>query len=471
MSKISALNSHIKQRVNNNKLIERERVAFANGGNVDQKHDRLWLECGYPTEITAEMFRFAYERYSPAKAGIDRIVDKCWQTIPTILEADADDKASTPWELSVNDLLKKSAPFIMEADKHNAINRYAGLIIQLKDGRQFSDSVNKTKTKRTKERAILRLIPAWEEQLKVCEWDNDENSDNYGQPTMYEFQESEIGNRSNDGKPSRSIRIHPDRIIILSEGSFDGSMYSGVPMLRAGFNDLIDMAKVSGSSAEGFLKNASRQLAVNYTGDNVTAQGLAQQMGVKVDDLLDVMNDDISRLNEAIDAAMITMGADVKVLAVAPADPKPTWEVSANQYASSLKLPFTIIFGQQTGRLASDEDKTDYAMTIKFRCENWLDWLITHFVERMIRFGVVDAAPAKGFYIKWPDLLAPSELDKAELLVKLGQANTSFFNSGQVALLTVDEARNLVGMEPIEGVELTEDDSDSEDKKDSDKAS
>ena len=89
-------------------------------------------------------------------------------------------------------------------------------------------------------------------------------------------------------------------------------------------------------------------------------------------------------------------------------------------------------------------------MSAKQRREDWLDYIISVFIDRMISFGILDKAPESGYYCKWDDLLAPSELNKADLLVKLATANEAVFKSGQLALMTADEMRGIVGMEPLE---------------------
>ncbi|MEX6068141.1 DUF1073 domain-containing protein, partial [Providencia hangzhouensis] len=122
--------------------------------------------------------------------------------------------------------------------------------------------------------------------------------------------------------------IHPSRVIILCEGADDGNMFAGIPLLKAGFNKLLDIEKISGGSAEGFLKNASRQIAVEFDAatemDNIARA--AKDAGYK--DLGEAMTDKINKLNRGTDSAAVMQAGKMNVLSVAAADPTPSWEVA-----------------------------------------------------------------------------------------------------------------------------------------------
>lgn len=439
------------QKAINSNIMERERLSFA-GQGLDQKHDRIWCELGYKQTIEAEDYRFAYERHPAATAAVHRTLDKCWEKFPEIMQAGQDKKVVTPWEKDVNKLMRASYPFIKDADRRNLVNRYSCLIIQFRDGKTWDQPVDK-KIAQLKDKAIVRLIPAWEEQMKPSLWNMDATSDEYGKPAMWQYYSQRVIDDNEGGQPNMSQAIHPDRVLVLAEGAMDGSIYSGIPLLRAGFNMLIDMQKSGGGSAEGFLKNASRQIHINYNGEKVTIESLMRAVGAKdAEELLDMINGGVADLNEAIDACLVTMGGEAQVLSVAPADPQPTWEVSANSFCASIRKPFTIIFGQQTGRLASDEDKADDANTASQRRVGFLDHVIKSFITKLQGFDII--APMDEFDVEWPELLEPSPSDRATLFSTLATANKAIFESVGQSALTINELRIAAGFEPIKEPKL-----------------
>src|SRR5207253_2514448 len=137
---------------------------------------------------------------------------------------------------------------------------------------------------------------AWESQIKPGNFDTDTMSETYGEPVNYQFNEQPVGDDGTYG-PVRSVTVHPDRVIILCEGSEDENMLSGVPFLRAGYNKLLDLEKISGGSAEGFLKNASRQLGISFDAqtDMEAIAKMAKDAGYE--NLGEAMNDKMMKLN------------------------------------------------------------------------------------------------------------------------------------------------------------------------------
>lgn len=392
--------------------IGRQRMLYA-GQPGNTKRTKLWDEFGYPNNLEFERYYRAYERNAVAYAAIHKLLDACWTDNPTIIDGEEAKEATktTEWEKAVTKLLKKHWPKIKDADRRNLVGRYSALLIQFRDGREWSQPVDKMVVARLKDKSIVKLIPAWESQVKPGNFDTDTLSETYGQPVSYNFNEQPVGDDGTYG-PVRGVTVHPDRIIILSEGSEDENMLSGVPFLRAGYNKLLDLEKVSGGSAEGFLKNASRQLGIAFDKETRMEALVKAATDAGYKDLGEALNDKVAKMNRGTDAALVMQAGTPSVLSVAAADPKPTWEVTANEFAASIQCPFTILFGQQTGRLASDEDKTDWAKRCNGRRWGFQSTVIENILERFWKLGVIDPPSSGEVTLAWSDLLAPSEKEK-----------------------------------------------------------
>lgn len=338
--------------------IGRQRALYAGQFNGNTKRTKLWDEFGYPDAVNFDMLHRAYRRNSAAYAGVHKTLDSCWVDKPVVIEGPEVDesKQTTEWEKTVTQLLKKHWAKIKDADRRNMVGRYSALILQVKDGRAWSEPVDTALVKMLGLAALVKLIPVWESQIKPGNYDTDTFSPTYQQPVNYMFNEQPVGDDGTYGQV-RSITVHPDRVIILAEGSEDDNILSGIPLNEAGYNDLLDIEKTKGGSAEGFLKNASRQLGIEFSKetDMATLKKAAIDAGFK--DLGDALNDKIARMNRGSDSALVMQAGQATVLSVAAADPTPSWTVSANSYASTIRCPFNILFGKQTGNLASAEDE------------------------------------------------------------------------------------------------------------------
>lgn len=392
--------------------IGRQRLMYA-GRPGNTKRTKLYEEFGYPDHLSFEQYYRAYERNPVAYAAVHKLLESCWMDKPTIIDGDENKESTetTPWERAATKLLSKYWVKIKDADRRNLVGRYSALLIQFKDGREWKESVDTAVVSRLRDKAIVKLIPAWESQIKPGNFDTDTMSETYGEPVNYQFNEQPVGDDGTYG-PVRSVTVHPDRVIILCEGSEDENMLSGVPFLRAGYNKLLDLEKISGGSAEGFLKNASRQLGISFDAqtDMVAIAKQAKEAGYE--NLGEAMNDKMMKLNRGTDSALVTQSGTTSVLSVAAADPAPSWTVTANEFSSSIQCPFTILFGQQTGRLASDEDKADWAKRCNGRRWGFQTAVVQMLLERFWKIGVIDAPTSGEVTLAWSDLLAPSEKEK-----------------------------------------------------------
>ncbi|WP_025903262.1 DUF1073 domain-containing protein [Tatumella sp. UCD-D_suzukii] len=430
--------------------VGRQRMLYASQFNGNTKRTKLWDEFGYPDSVPFDLLYRAYRRNSAAYSGVHKTLDSCWIDLPTIIEGPESDEAAqnTEWEVMITRVMKRFWSKIKDADRRNLVGRYSALLLQIKDGNTWDKPVDVNAVRRLGDKAIVRMIPAWESQIKPVSYDIDTLSDTYGQPTEYQFNEQPIDDNGSYG-PTRSVTVHPDRVIILAEGAEDENILSGIPLNEAGYNDLLDIEKTKGGSAEVFLKNASRQLGISFDSstDMPTIAQMAKDAGYK--DLGEAMNDKMMKLNRGTDSALVTQSGTTSVLSVAAADPTPSWTVSANSYTSTIQCPFNILFGKQTGNLASTEDKSAWAGRCNSRRNGFQTDVVTAVITRLWTIGAIDAPANDEITITWSDLLAPGDTEKlANMSTIADVAQKSQAALGRSSI-TENEIRAAGGLEPV----------------------
>jgi hypothetical protein len=424
--------------VNEATLAAMTRAREALLGSLDAKRPAAWDQFGYTTDLTFEMLYRAYKRGGPGHGAVHRILDKCWQKAPRIKQPAAD--AETPWEVKTRKVLEAVQAWkkLRDFDRRNMVGKYAGLILRVADSLPLSAPMVRAKK-------LVDLVPVYENQLRVQAWDSNPDSPTFGAVTLWQYRHRPPMADNSQAAPDKWVDVHPSRIVILAEGSV-GDFQDGVPLLEAGFNHLVDLEKIGGGSAESYLKNSARTMVFKFD-TNSNPQAITQNPDGSTSgkSVATVLEEKTQALNSNIDASIALQGGEASTLQTTVHDPEGAFLLAANLFAASVQLPFTILFGQQTGRMASDEDRADYAERCQSRQANELTPMITDLITRLQAAGIVDAGE---FEVEWEDLAGATEDQKVDRLVKMTSAMKAAFDAGLTEpLFDANELRAVVDFE------------------------
>lgn len=417
------------------------RMAMMRGMGADDKRKCAWQEYGWKDELDFNDFYNLWDRQGVAYGVVNLLNDKCFETMPWVIEGDEFDekRPETPWEKSFRLFAKKTKLWraFKTADQYRMVGRYSGLILRLADGGAWADPV-----KPGSKPVIKEIIPAWEGQLIPADIVSDINNPLYGEPQSWDFKEGEVRSAGADQTIApRNLKIHPDRIIIL------GDWRSGRSFLKAGYNAFVNLEKIEGGSGESYLKNAGRQMHVNYDKEVDLAQ-IARNYGLKdVADLRAVFDQEARDLNTGIDRLMVTQGATAQALVSTVPDPEPHYSISIQTVAASTGMPAKVIVGMQTGERASVEDLKQFNKRGQGRREHLLTDDGDQIVEHLIRIGAVPPAPGMELTFMWDDLTEAGQAEKlanADLMSTINQKNAG---NGDVPVFASTEIREAAGFE------------------------
>lgn len=434
--------SQLELAVNSALHHRREYLARLGMGGIDNKRAKAWQEYGYKNDLCFDDYLKLYDRGGVAHGAVHRLTEKCWETNPWVIQGvEYDDKRpETPWEKSLRMLFKQVKMWhqFADSDRRRLVGHYSGLLLQIADNRRWDQpAVPKVGT-------LVRVIPAWEGQLQPTQWDEDPLSPTYGEPSMWDYQEAQV--KQNDtSAPGRAVTVHPSRVVIL------GDIRDGVPFLRAGYNDCVNLEKILGGSGESFLKNAARQIAVEFDKD-VDLGKLAADAGVNESELQALFNKRARELNLGNDVLLALQGGKASPLVATVPDPQEHFDIALASFAASVRMPVKVLVGMQTGERASTEDLRDFNKRGQGRRVNELSNDIELLVNHLIRLRLVEAPPGGEFSVMWDDLTESSAAEKMELAVKMADVNQKQQATGDQTF-TNEEIRDTAGFDNTEALE------------------
>lgn len=410
----------------------RQLAAFGTGA-LDTKRPRAYCEYGFPDNPGFDEFYRVYKRHGVGHGALMQILNKTWQTNPWIIEGEDEfdeSRDETQWEKDVKRLFKKKGIWaaIKETDKRKMVGGYAGLIIQIKDSKQWKDKLGTI----SKE-SIVKFIPAWRGSLEVTSWETNEKSAEYGNPTMFSFKEHSEA----IGSSPRQVEIHPSRVIVFGSVTEPESVYE--PILNA----LISLEKVTGGSGEAYIKAAARAIHIGFEKD-VNLESLARAHGMKLSEVGTLYDEVVSGLNRGIDSAIITQGGTVNAITSAVPDPTGPFEVNLQEVGAGIGVGSTIIVGRQTGTLASNEDIKAFNRFGQGRRLNEvgpnsrlvIDWMMDH--------GVIERR--EDYEVMFDELTESTDSEKLANVKIMSEVNSASLASGEM-IFSPEEMRTAAGYE------------------------
>lgn len=404
-----------------------------------QKHNHA-ADFGYPDQVGFELAFDAYCRNPMARAAVDKTVGKTWEANPFLQEFQRDgteggDQGETRAEADIRQRFDDLRVWqhLAECDRRGLVGSYAGLILRFADSQPFRAPVTRVPGGLS---GLVEVIPAWEGQLTVNTWDTNEASETYGQPLMFQFAESAVGQQTQP----RTFEVHPDRVVVWSR---DGTL-NGRSALEPGYNALLDMEKIRGGGGEGFWKNAKSGLSLEIDKDAKIAD-MAQAMGVPANEVVDRIDEQVEGFNKGFDKSLLLQGIKATPMQVNLPSPEHFFAVAAQSFAASWSIPMRVLIGSQTGERASTEDNEEWAKVNMGRRKDTAVPGAMAFVNRLERVGVL---PERDWHLDWASLLDPSPNEMLARVERMATVNDKMRASGEI-VFTGDEMRAETGREPL----------------------
>jgi hypothetical protein len=243
--------------------------------NTSPVNRNLDEQFGYPETINKMVYEQLFSRNAIANRCVSLYPAECWLNPPDIYDQEM--PSHSDFENAVDDLFERlhCFGFLERIDQLSGIGNYGVLLLGVSDGKALCEPIDGIEEETPEELEqgkykllYLRAFSHGQVEIAGTEWQED--NPRFGQPTMYRIQFNSYDHDLEGGNTDmRTLDVHWTRILHVAD-NWKTSEVFGIPRLQVIYNNVADIKKISGSSAEMFYKGAYPGFSIEAV-DDVTS--------------------------------------------------------------------------------------------------------------------------------------------------------------------------------------------------------
>lgn len=395
---------------------------------MEKAMERVWRNCMYPERVTFDMYYKMYSRNNVAARVIETFPDYSWAAIPFVSDNGGSESrfskaamAMLSRQYPLQDGVRQSLLASMkQLDVLGGIGGEALLVFGFADGRKLEQPVKKTPDC---EIAYVKILHNG--QFKVHKRVTEETSPNFGDVELYEsvaFSPDSELNAENACHIAPNVKIHATRCVHFKESA--GLTY-GTSRIQKCYNQLLDITKLSGASAEVYWLGA-------FSGLSIETNPLAQLS----DESYKKMRENTQRYFDGLARALIFEGATSKLLYPAIVSPKDHFDLQITQVSIATGIPRRFLTGAEAAKLASQQDTLNWMERITNRRELFVGpKVVSPVIQRCIDAGVLPKPRGDNFTTIWPRIQSIALNERADASRNMTAAWESYFTTGMAGIM------------------------------------
>lgn len=383
---------------------------------------------GYEVEVTYDLMLAKYKRQGVFSRIVNAYPDSVWSRAPKIVGNDALDEAINGKLRSgklVSGLMQTVDLYHYLGRVHRlaGIGRYAVLMLGFDD---VSTVEQLARPVRKGARKLMFVQAYGEGDAKIVGWNRNPVDPEFGKPELYQITVPATL------EAKTTITVHASRIVHVVDGHLEHALY-GNPIGARVYNDCDDLIKVTGGGAEACWLAAYKGIQVDVDKEMQFTPADAE-----------ALKQEIAEFQHNMSRVLRTRGVKITDIGSDNVNVGPMFAVIVSLISTTTGIPQRIFIGSEAGKLASEQDRQNWAVQIDYNRELFAEpCVLRPLIQRLQAAGAI---PDGDCEFEWPDAYIQSPLERAQTSAQVARSATNMANAMERArnLVSPEEARTVI---------------------------